>query len=250
MQKKQQKIKRLNRTVEPLEYIKGYTSFLGCKIDLSKKPLIPRTETEYWVARAIKDILKYSSISGCSGCKKNKILDVFAGSGCIGIAVLKHVKNVHVTFADSEKNCIEQIKINLKLNNLKLNNLKLNTYRTIRTNGGMVVRSDIFAGLGQQEFDYIFANPPYIPTKNKNLVQKSVLENEPHQALFAGEDGLFYIKKFLKQAKNYLNKNGVIFMEFDPPQKIEIENLIKINNYKNWTFYKDQFNKYRWVRVS
>ena len=57
-------------------------------------------------------------------------------------------------------------------------------------------------------------------------------------------------KKFLKQAKNYLNKNGVIFMEFDPPQKIEIEKILKKYKYNSRKFYKDQFGKWRWVEIS
>ena len=86
--------------------------------------------------------------------------------------------------------------------------------------------------------------------KNKNKVQKSVLKYEPRKALFGGNDGLFYIKKFLKQAKNYLNSGGIIFMEFSPEQKKEIQKLILKYKYKNYKFYKDQYKKWRWVWIS
>jgi len=213
-------IKRLKRG-EPLDYVIGFTNFLGCKIDLSKKPLIPRQETEFWVNNILKDI------------RKGKVLDIFSGSGCIGIAILHHVKNAKVVFAEKDKNCLKQIKINLKLNNVR----------------GSVIQSDIFSNV-KGKFDYIFANPPYIATARKNKVQKSVLNFEPKSALFGGKNGLFYIRKFLKNARKHLNREGEIFMEFDSQQKKEIEKLIKKYKYSNCEFYKDQYNRWRWVVIS
>jgi len=202
---------------EPLEYVKGFTEFLGCKIDLSKKPLIPRPETEFWVQNAIKDILTNSSLLGCCNFR---VLDIFAGSGCIGIAILKHVKNAKVSFADVENRMV----------------------------GHKVVKSDVFSNI-KGKFDYIFANPPYIPTTKKHKVQKSVLEFEPHKALFAGKEGLFFINKFLKDAQKFLNCDGEIFMEFDSPQKPKIDKLLKKYRYKSWEFHKDQYGKWRYIVI-
>ncbi|MDP3882703.1 MAG: peptide chain release factor N(5)-glutamine methyltransferase [Candidatus Staskawiczbacteria bacterium] len=220
---------------EPLAYVIGFTEFLGSKIDLSKKPLIPRPETEFWAGLAIEGLKNLLKIENCK--LKIRCLDMFAGSGCIGLAVLKNIKNAQVVFADNDKDCISQIKINLKLN-----------LSPIRANCS-VVKSDVFSKV-VGKYDFIFANPPYIPVKNKNKIQKSVLEYEPKVALFGGRDGLFYINKFLKQAKNYLNPGGKIFMEFDPPQKKQIEKLLRQYKYKNWEFRKDQYGKYRWASIS
>src|SRR3989344_2850144 len=199
-------IKRLEAG-EPVDYVIGFTEFLGCRIDLSKKPLIPRPETEYWVSNIVESLKpKVKS-------QKLNILDMFAGSGCVGISIMRHIKNTDVTFVDSEKNAIEQIRINCKINNIKPQIYKIIQadiflLKKIKTS---ILRSiEVF-----EKYDYIFANPPYIPQKRKNKIQDSVLRYEPNTALFGGKDGLFYIRKFLAKAKNFLNNNGKIFMEFD-----------------------------------
>src|SRR3989344_1821085 len=239
---------------EPLDYVIGFTEFLGCKIDLSKKPLIPRVETEFWVEKSINNILTFSRMSEYNKKNSIRILDMFSGSGCIGIAIMRHIENAQVVFADSQKNCIEQIKINLKINGL--------SHRLIRTNKPMiqkrysVIKSDVFDGLNRKskivnlestQFDYIFANPPYIPDYRsnssarlrailRNRVQKSVLKYEPKEALFGGKDGMDYIRKFLSEAKNFLKPGGKIYMEFDSHQKKKIEKLLKELGYESLQF--------------
>lgn len=224
-------IQRLNNA-EPLDYIIGFMEFLGCKIDLSKKPLIPRVETEYWTEKAIEEI--HHNFHSCENCEIG-VLDMFAGSGAIGIAVLKHISGAHVTFADSEKNCIEQIKINAKINKLQKEQYA-------------VIRSNVFENI-QGQFDVIFANPPYIPTKRKSKVQRSVIKHEPKAALFGGEEGLLYIQQFLGQAKSFLKPAGRIYMEFDSPQKPKITKLIKKFRYSGHEFQKDQYGKWRYVVI-
>lgn len=232
-------VKRLEAG-EPLDYVIGFTNFLGCNIDLSKKPLIPRPETEYWVQKAIEQMNNPSTRSARSG-QNLRILDIFAGSGCIGIAILKHIKDAKVVFVEKDlpaqagKNLLEQIKINCRLSNIPKNRYK-------------ILQSDIFSSV-TGKFDYIFANPPYIPTAKKSSIQKSVLQYEPSGALFGGADGLVYIRKFLAQAKNFLNPRGKIYMEFDSLQKSEILALIKKYGYIKWKFNKDQHGVWRSVVI-
>ena len=201
---------------EHIDYVIGFVEFLGCKIDLSQKPLIPRSETEYWVEKAIEDMKSRKQ-------KNIRVLDVFSGSGCIGVALQKHVPSAVVTFAEVEKKLCEQIRIN---------------------GGRKVIQSDIFSNI-KDTYDYILANPPYVPEGAE--VQQSVLKNEPLDAVFAGKDGLDYIRRFLQEAKNHLKEHGVIYMEFDPAQKQEIVQIVKDENYKSCEFFRDQYGKWRYI---
>lgn len=211
---------------EPVDYVIGFVEFLGSTIDLSQKPLIPRPETEYWVERAIGE-LRYKSKIHC--------LDIFAGSGCIGIAILKHVPQAHVDFAEKEKKFLQQIRRNLALNRIPSHRYRL-------------VRSDLFSH-AKGRYDFIFANPPYLATTRRRFIQQSVLDWEPHAALFAGPDGLLYIRKFLHQAKKHLNPGGTIYLEFDSFQKPSIARILRSSHFRRFEFSKDQYGKWRYVIV-
>jgi len=211
---------------EPLDYLIGFVEFLGCKIDVSKKVLIPRIETEYWADIAIGEI---------NDAKEVKILDMFSGSGCIGVAALSQRPKLLCDFADYEDNCLEQIAINCTLNHIDPKRYQ-------------IVKSDVFEAI-QGKYDYIFANPPYIPFEKKHHIQPSVIEFEPHAALFGGSDGLFFIEKFLAAAKNFLTNNGKIYMEFDSLQKPKIQAMLEKFGYEKFEFQKDQYGKWRHVVV-
>ncbi len=214
---------------EPIDYIIGFSRFLDCKIDLSLKSMIPRPETEFWVEKAIEEISKKE--------KRRKVhcLDIFSGSGCIGIAVLRALKNAKVDFSDKSENCLKQAKINLKLNRIKTSRFKL-------------IKSDIFKNI-KRKYDYVFANPPYVAKSKINRVQKSVLEFEPKTALFGAKDGLFHIRRFLKEAKNHLKLGGVIYLEFDSWQKKPIEKILKKHGCQA-EFFKDQYDKWRYLKTT
>ena len=192
--------------------------------------MIPRIETEFWVEKALK------RLSFQKEAKPLKALDIFAGSGCIGIAVLKNIKNSRVDFVDIDESAVKQIKINLKINKISPKRYK-------------IYKSGLFSKLKNKKYHYIFANPPYVATERINEVQPSVLEKEPHAALFSGKKGLDAIKIFLRQAKKYLNEEGIIFMEFDPLQKEDIEKMSEKFGYKKYQFLKDQFKKYRFAKI-
>ncbi|MCL5794861.1 MAG: HemK family protein methyltransferase [Patescibacteria group bacterium] len=242
-------IKRLKRG-EPVDYIIGFKEFLGAKIDLLYRPLIPRLETEYWVEKVIESLRPYaighkpytiphppatSSFRDGGRGKPICILDIFAGSGCIGIALLRALPFYKVDFAEKNTKFIKQIQKNLKINKIK----------TDRYN---VIKSNIFGKI-YKKYDYIFANPPYVSLKNNAAVEKTVLDWEPKSAVFANDKGLFYIKKFLFDAPKYLKKNGLIYIEFDAGQKQEIKQICQKIGYEKVIFYRDQFRRWRYLRA-
>lgn len=208
---------------EPVDYVIGFSEFLGAKIDLSFHPMIPRQETEFWVEKAMQSV----------PLGKIKILDMFAGSGCIGIALLKHFPEALVDFGEKDPKLVLQIEKNISINN-------------IASDRARVYETDVFGNMPKEKYDFIFANPPYISHDRKYQVARPVMEHEPHLALFADDEGLFFVKKLLNEAPDFLAPNGKLFIEFDQWQKDEIEKLVEDSKFEG-TFWKDQYEKWRVV---
>ncbi|MBU4381339.1 peptide chain release factor N(5)-glutamine methyltransferase [Candidatus Parcubacteria bacterium] len=236
-------IKRLEQG-EPVAYVIGKTEFLGCVIDLSLRPLIPRPETEYWVNQAIKGKNRVLPDSGST--RMVKALDLCCGSGCIGIALLKHLSNVSVDFVDIDDNALKQTEINLKLNLIR------GDPRSIRDNplqGLSLIKSDLFSSLKGRRYDCIFCNPPYV---NPNGKFDKNLKFEPKEALFAKDNGMFFINKILRGFTKYLKPNGILYLEFGDDQKVLIERKLKLlerSKRRDFSFHKDQFGKWRYLKI-
>jgi hypothetical protein len=94
---------------EPWEYVLGHTDFLDCHIDLSFKPMVPRDETAHWVARAIEEWRDKGPVEA---------LDLYAGAGNIGIALLRHLPEAQVTFNEIDAGLLRQIAKSIGLNGL------------------------------------------------------------------------------------------------------------------------------------
>lgn len=214
-------LKRLE-SGEPVDYIIGFVWFLRCKVDLQYKPLIPRPESEYWAAKAITEAKERNRCV--------RVLDMFSGSGCVGLAFAKNC-NCTVDFADLDKNCLRQIKKNLKINNLK----------------GRVICSDIFKQI-KKKYDFIVANPPYIPRKNLAKLNRSVRDFEPHKALVSGKTGLEAIRKFLCSVHKYLAPEGIFYFEFDSWQNKAVRQIAKSNPNIILEILRDQYGKIRYAR--
>jgi release factor glutamine methyltransferase len=206
-------------------------TFINCNIDFSKKVFQPRIETEFWVEKAV-EVIKKQEVKN----KAFDVLDIFAGTGCIGIFILKSLKSAKVDFVDIWPKAIEQIKINLDFNKIKKDRYK-------------IYKSNLFGELKKKNYDFVFANPPYVALDRISEVSQEVLKNDPLAALFSGKDGTVMIEKFFSQVKNYLKPNGKIFLEFDPSQSQKIEKMAEKEGFKV-SFRKDQFNKIRWLKAT
>lgn len=220
---------------EPLDFLIGGREFINSWIDLSFKPLIPRNETEYWIHSYIIPKIK-SKEDFASQNPPLKILDIFSGSGCIGISLLYNFDNLSVDFGEIKKENILQIKKNIKINKLENRNFK-------------IYQSDIFENIPEKKYNLILANPPYISKDKIKNVQESVLNFEDSLALFADDDGLFLIKKLIIKSKLFLEKDGELWIEYDPWQTDLIIEFLKKEKIKNFEIKKDQYKKNRFLRI-
>jgi release factor glutamine methyltransferase len=222
----------------PDAYAAGYKDFLGTKIGLSKRPLIPREETEYWVGLAIEEVRESSKD------KKTNCLDLFSGSGCIGIALLKNIKGASCDFGEIKDDFLEQIRINLDLNQIDPSRYK-------------IIKTDVFSNIADK-YDFILANPPYVAEERIAEIGEDVKKYEPMVALMGGRQGMDLIKIFLTKAFENLNENGVAYMEIDPQQKELIEEIINnppptqksYGGQSKYEFMEDQFGKTRVLKIT
>lgn len=193
---------------EPLAYLIGSIPFLDCTIYLDSKPLIPRTETEFWTESLIK-VIKSTSLSS------PKVLDLCAGSGAIGVAVAHSIPDAELTFVELEAAHLETIQKNYLKN-------------VISEDRARVMAGDLFTTVEELplgKFDFIISNPPYINPELSHQTEDSVKNHEPALALYGGVDGMELIKKIIIEAPDFLNPGGQLWLEHEPEQVEAIKNL-------------------------
>ncbi len=193
---------------EPWEYVLGVADFLGTKIDLSYRPMIPRDETAFWVEKVIQE---------WQGKGPLRALDLYAGSGNIGIALLAHLPEAHVTFSELDEKLLPQIARSLELNGIDPS------------------RATLIAGDSLEKvegtFDLICANPPYIdPAAEADMDPE--MRYEPHIAFFGSTDGYGHHRELIREGRKYLTGRGVLYGEFDMTQAGEIKKLLATTDWK------------------
>lgn len=192
-------IKRLQNG-EAVQYIIGNVDFYGNIINVNKNVLIPRFETEQLIEKTINLIKKKFN-------KKVDIVDLGTGSGCIAITLKKEV-NCNMDAVDISIDALNVARLNAKINNVDIN----------------FYQGDMLSIL-EKKYDVIISNPPYI--KYDEEIMDVVKNNEPHLALYAPDNGLYFYHKILKEASNYLNKKSIIAFEIGYTQGIEISLVAK-----------------------
>lgn len=216
---------------EPLAYLIGHVPFLGSSIQLDSKPLIPRSETEFWVEKAIACICAVPRPhleTQQKEAQRVRVLDLCAGSGCIGVAVGAHAASVHITFGEIDSEHLPTIEKNCVTN-------EISNY-TIRT-------SNVFSNI-DETFDFILSNPPYIdPILDRT--QPSVKAYEPHLALYGGEGGSELLVRIIKEAPAHLNPGGQLWLEHEPEQADLITTVGKTSGFSVST-HPDQYGTLRY----
>lgn len=198
----------------PIQYILNKQEFMGLEFYVDESVLIPQPDTEILAEEVIEIIRKR---------KLSKVLDLCTGSGAIAVSVAKFLENVKVCASDISNEAIKIARRNSNKNNVKIE----------------FIHSDLFEEFsGEDKFDIIVSNPPYIKTDIIGTLSQEV-QKEPLLALDGGIDGLDFYKKIIKQAKEYLNTNGFLALEIGYDQKEEVENILGKNGYKNIYSKKD-----------
>ena len=184
----------------PLQYALGYVNFYGIKYYIDNRVLIPRFETEELVENTIKYINKYFT-------EPVDIVDLGCGSGVIGLTLEKKVSTKTVDLIDISKDALE-------VTHKNCGNLK--SYANI-------IENDFLNNI-EKKYDVIISNPPYI--KNNEPIEQIVEENEPHLALYAGEDGLDCYRKILSDIRKNMKNKCLIAFEIGYEQGEPIKELI------------------------
>lgn len=185
----------------PVQYVTGKVNFYGNQFLVNKNVLIPRFETEQLVEKTIEYIKKYFD-------DKISIIDLGCGSGAIGLTLSKKLKNVDVTLLDISRDAL----------NVAYRNA---LYLEVDAN---FIESDMFSKVAKK-YDVIISNPPYIKTNEE--IEDIVKNNEPHLALYGGDNGLDLYDKILKDIKYHMNDKCLVAFEIGQTQGQDIYNLIQ-----------------------
>ena len=209
----------------PLAYLIGYTPFLNTKIYLDSHPLIPRAETEFWVEKVLAVISQRTT--------PTKVLDLCAGSGCIGITIAKNHYLSQVDFAELEEKHHSTIETNCQENQISKDRYH-------------IFSSDLFTRLVNKKYDFILSNPPYID-ETLGRVEPSVKNHEPSLALYGGKAGMELLAKIILEAPKYLSQSGQLWLEHEPEQT---ENILALaHEHFTVTTHKDQYQVLRFSQL-
>ena len=214
----------------PVQYVLGETWFYKLKLKMNEHVLIPRPETEELVEWIIEDYKKAEN-------KKVSILDIGTGSGCIAIALQKKLLAAKITATDISKKALSIAKENADNNNAAVD----------------FIQSDFLNEAEWErlpEVDIIVSNPPYIPIREKEKLDKNVTGFEPHNALFVPDHSpLLFYKKIILFEKKHLKKDGIIYVEIHEDFAEETSAAFSIQ-FKTVEIKKDLNGKNRMIKAT
>lgn len=190
-------LKRLEQG-EPVQYIIGNVDFYHYNFLVNKNVLIPRFETEELVDKTINYIKKYL-------CEPLDIVDLGTGSGCIAISLKKEF-DCNMDAVDISKSALEVASLNAKRNNCDINFYCGN-----------------FLDPLNKKYDVIISNPPYISEDEE--IMDIVKNNEPTNALYAGNYGLSCYEEILKNIGNYIKTRAIIAFEIGYMQGEKVKDI-------------------------
>lgn len=204
----------------PLQYITGEQEFMGLNFKVNSNVLIPRQDTETLVEEALKI------------CQSGmRVLDLGTGSGCVIISLMKNARGMEAIGSDISKQALLVAKENGKLHEVEVDWVRSNLYENI-----------------SGRFDLIVSNPPYIAQADLLGLMPEVRDFEPVGALDGGVDGLDFYRQIIAQGKDYLNKDGYLYLEIGHDQGPAVTNMMCAAGYREVSVIKDLARRERVVK--
>jgi release factor glutamine methyltransferase len=210
---------------EPLQYITGSTSFMGLQFGVNPSVLIPRPETETLIEEAVAACRKFPAE------KRIEILDIGTGSGNIAVAVVKFVKNAHVTTVDISEPALECARENARFHHVddRIDFFQMDILQPI----------DI---IKTKKYDFLLSNPPYVAQRDWEALQPEIVKYEPQNAVTDHADGLTFYKRIAGIASELLTEEGVVMVEVGYGQAGSVENIFAESGFKGISIVKDMQN--------
>lgn len=196
---------------EPLQQITGYQEFMGLRFKVTPDVLIPRQDTE----TLVEEVMRYLHDG-------MHLLDMCTGSGCILLSLLKYSNDCEGTGCDISEKALKVAEENAEM-------LSLNA---------SFVQSNLFENISGK-YEFIVSNPPYIPTGVIPTLMEEVRDHEPVSALDGREDGLYFYRKIVEKAGEYLYPGGMLFFEIGYDQAEKVSSLMQEAGYQEVTVCKD-----------
>tara|TARA_E500000318_G_scaffold61574_1_gene57133 strand:+ start:1868 stop:2743 length:876 start_codon:yes stop_codon:yes gene_type:complete len=220
---------------KPLQYILGTAHFMDLELEVNENVLIPRPETEELVQWILLDTEQSGRVIERSRNDRSlQILDIGTGSGCIAIALAKHLPNVKVFALDVSEGALNVARKNAASNGVDITFL----------------HEDILNTELELDFDVIVSNPPYVRELEKNEIQKNVKDFEPDTALFVpDEDPLLFYRAIIDFAENHLSEKGKLYFEINQYLGEETKALFHARNFSEIELRKDMFGNDRMLKA-
>lgn len=220
---------------KPIQHILGKAHFFGLEFHVNEHTLIPRPETEELVQWILEEVSKNSQRETL------RILDIGTGSGCIPIALKKHLPNASVYAIDISAEALKVAKNNAKMNTVIINFAKADV---LSLNDLNVFEEDML-------FDIIVSNPPYVRNLEKASMRKNVLAYEPDTALFVSDENpLVFYDKIANLAQKHLTLHGSLYFEINQYLGNEMSQLLAAKQFRNIVLRQDIFGVDRMMQCA
>jgi len=218
------------RQEQPLQYILGVAHFMDLEFKVNGNVLIPRVETEELVRWILDD--------SRSGADPIRVLDIGTGSGCIAIALAKHLSGAQVHALDISPEALELARENATAHGVEVHFREED-----------ILESPAL-GDAEPKFDLIVSNPPYVREREKLDMRNNVKEHEPNIALFVPDkDPLRFYGAIARYAQEHLRDGGFMYLEINQYLGKETESLLREHNFSELELRKDLFGNDRMIKA-